>query len=405
MSRTMLRKRLATGAICLVLLGTACAQAEPTATPTQPSPTAVLPTATAAASPTVSASCLPIPAPAATATRTAEQATATAAVTTPAPTNTPAAPSKSDGIYTPTTYRLPYQLISTDYQEIATLTNQVNEGKPLPSDEIRTIYEKAKNATANRAMGAFARDQIRTREFPESVASFCSHTFLDDPVIEAIDGNGSAAGYTSAQRRQAIQKGLTRIIYHWSRKYVQDAAVTLNPGLVDEAWAIYVGEEKDGKYPNSIAAIALSRETNFNRPGSLDVPLREALSRAQQAAAAKDVPAYQVAANDVYSRFNAIFYLGATRYMNESLKAAQAANVIGTGVAQVEGLSYYRSIQPVVAKADAAADKTIVAYLTADASGLTVAARDEALAAINRAADALLLKSTDLVTAATFAAS
>ncbi|MEZ4554017.1 MAG: hypothetical protein R3B59_08920 [Dehalococcoidia bacterium] len=46
--------------------------------------------------------------------------------------------------------------------------------------------------------------------------------------------------------------------------------------------AIYVGEERDGKYPNSLAATAQSREGNFNRPGSIDTPLREALSRAQQ---------------------------------------------------------------------------------------------------------------------------
>jgi hypothetical protein len=35
-----------------------------------------------------------------------------------------------------------------------------------------------------------------------------SPTCLDDPVIEAILGIGSADGYSPAQRRQAIQKGL-----------------------------------------------------------------------------------------------------------------------------------------------------------------------------------------------------
>src|SRR5215470_8414129 len=49
-------------------------------------------------------------------------------------------PTKSDGIYKPNTNREIYQKISTDYQEIAALTNQVNEGK-LPAAEILLLYE------------------------------------------------------------------------------------------------------------------------------------------------------------------------------------------------------------------------------------------------------------------------
>ena len=54
--------------------------------------------------------------------------------------------------------------------------------------------------------------------------------------------------------------------------------------LIDEAWAVSVGEEVDGAYPNSLAAPAQGREGNFGRQGAIDVPLREAMDRARPAA-------------------------------------------------------------------------------------------------------------------------
>jgi hypothetical protein len=313
------------------------------------------------------------------------------------------APIRADGIYTPTTNREIYQLIASDFQEIALLANQVTDGKPLPSAEILKIYEESKLArvgTQTRLLRNFAREEARATEFPDEAAFFGSKTFLDDPVIEAINGTGSAAGYTPAQRGQVIQKGLQNIIYHWSARYMAQARGTLNPGLVDEGWAIYMGKETaDGKYPDSISALAVLHETNFARPGALDVPLRQAMSRAQQAAISKNQAAYNAAEQDVYSRFNAIFYLGATYSLNEALKSAQAGNA---AVHQVAGRSLYRAIQATVARADAAADKTVIAYYPAPPATLTAQLRDEALAAINRAAAALLLKPADLVTPAMF---
>ena len=190
---------------------------------------------------------------------------------------------------------------------------------------------------------------------------------------------------------------------YWTMRYMAQARGTLNPGLVDEAWAIYMGPEVDGKYSYALSALALSREGNFNRSGAVDVPLRQAMSRAQQAAANKDQAGYEAAEKDTYSRLHTIFYLGTTRYMNESLKSAQGGNADSAAVQLIEGLAFYQTLQPAVAKADAAADKTIVAYLTSPPSALTAQRRDEALAAINRAVDALLLKTADLVTPATFA--
>jgi hypothetical protein len=122
------------------------------------------------------------------------------------------------------------------------------------------------------------------------------------------------------------------------------------------------------------------------------------MSRAQKAADEKDQAAYDAAANDIYSRFHAIFYLGTVRYLDEALKSAQAGNLDASAVQMVEGLSSYLSIQPQVAKADPAADKAIVDYFKSEPSSLTPAFRDAALAAINSTGNALLLEQTDQVT-------
>ena len=308
-------------------------------------------------------------------------------------------PTKSDGILTPVSHREIYQKISSDYQEIVALTDVVKQGRPLPAAEILLLYEAGMHTrigTSSRTLRGFARDPRRSEEFPDSAAFYESATFLDSPISNAIRQRGEAENYTDAQRRQAIQKGLLRVIYHWSKRYMFLGGERQSARLVDEAWAVYVGEEVDGEYPNSLAATALKREANFGREGTIDVPLRQAMAEAQQAAADMDDAAYEVAAQKVYSRFNAIFYLGTVRYMGVAYDDVQDGKDPGTH--QVEALSFYRSIQPDVAKANAASNETIVAYLEADPDDITAASRDAALAALNRTASALLLTQADMVT-------
>jgi hypothetical protein len=308
--------------------------------------------------------------------------------------------SQPDGIYTPFTNREIYQRIASDYQEIVALTDQVLTGQPLPSAEILAIYEEGKIARIGnsvRILRDFARDPARAVELPEAVAFYGSPTFLDDPVIEAILGIGSADGYSPAQRRQAIQKGLLSIIYHWSWHYMLEARESLNPGLVDEAWAIYMGLPVDGTFPNSLSATARTREDNFNRRGAVDGALREAMSRAQRAAASRDADAYGAAQREVASRFNTIFYLGTVRYLNESLRSMTQGNADAAPAQLAEGLAFYRTIQPVVAGLYPDVDAALVGYFASPPGALTAAMRDGALASLNRAADALLLEPADIV--------
>ncbi len=311
------------------------------------------------------------------------------------------APTKSDGYYTPTTHREIYQKISTDYQEIAKLTNVIKEGQPLPAAEIWLLYEAGSHTRLgpqSRTLRSFATGSTPSTYFPESAEFYGSDTFLDDPIENVIRGRREAENYSAAQRRQAINKGMLRIIYHWTKFYMIIGADRMSSRLIDESWAVYVGEEVDGAYPNSLAATALGREGNFGRQGAIDIPLREAMDRARQAADDGDAAALEAASEDVFSRFNAIFYLSTVRYVGRVADDAQAGDRDALATHQVEALAFYQSIQPDVAKADPAADETIMAYLTAEGSEITTASRDRVLAALNGTASALLLDQSDLVT-------
>ena len=308
-------------------------------------------------------------------------------------------PTKSDGYFHPTTNREIYQKISSDYQEIAKLTNVIKEGNPLPAADILLMYEAGihtRLGPQSRTLRSFAQDPRRAAYFPDAAEFYGSSTFLHNPVNNAIRGRGEAADYTDAQKRQAINKGVLRILYHWAKFYMIIGGEQMRSGLIDEAWAVYVGEEVNGEYPNSLAALARSREGNFGREGAIDIPLRQAMEQARQAADAGDKEAFNAAAQEVYSRFNAIFYLATIRYVGVAYNDVKEGKDPGTH--QVEALAFYQSIQPEVAKADPAADETIMAYLQAEANQITPESRDEALAALNRAASGLLLTQDDLIT-------
>ena len=113
-------------------------------------------------------------------------------------------PTASDGCYTATTNREIYAKISTDYQEIAKLTNVIKEGKPFPAAEIWLLYEAGSHTRLgpqSRTLRSFATGSTPSRYYPDS-AEFCgSDTLLDDPIENVIRGRREAENYSDAQRR------------------------------------------------------------------------------------------------------------------------------------------------------------------------------------------------------------
>ena len=150
----------------------------------------------------------------------------------------------------------------------------------------------------SRTLRSFARDPAPVHgNFPRCRRVLrLATTFLDSPVSSAIGGRGAASDYTDAQRRQAINKGVLRILYHWAKFYMIVGQERMSSRLIDEAWAVYVGVEVDGGIPEfSVAALARAREANFGREGTLDIPLRQAMDRARQAADDGDAEALATA--------------------------------------------------------------------------------------------------------------
>jgi hypothetical protein len=331
----------------------------------------------------------------------------------------PAQPSpratRGDGVYAPVSNVELEQAIARDVAEIDQLMNAVAQGQSFPSGEILELYEHGKHARIggqSRSLRGFATRPSLAREFPEDAGFYGSESFLDDSVIVAISGTGGSAALSPEQRRQAIQKGLLRILRYWSLQELVTAEPKLRAGNVgpiqgaprdvDAAWAIYVGPESAGQYPFSLAAAARSLEENFGRSGTIDQPLRVALTRAQQAALQNSRPEFAAARTEVISRLNAIFYLETARDLTETARAAQAGDHVGAMNVQVAGYAAYLAIQPFVAIADPDADRTIVAVLRSEPTTLSLASRDEALGALNRVAGALGLGPADLLSPADF---
>lgn len=177
----------------------------------------------------------------------------------------------------------------------------MNEGKPLPAAEICLLYEAGSHtrmSNSSRTLRSFATGTAPSTYFPDSAEFYESASFLDSPISNAIRGRGEAENYTDAQKRQAIQKGTLRILYHWAKFYMLIGQDRSSSRLIDEAWAIYVGEEVNGVYPNSVAAVAQAREGNFGRLGTIDIPLRQAMDRARQAADDMDADALETATQE-----------------------------------------------------------------------------------------------------------
>ncbi len=322
---------------------------------------------------------------------------------------------RGDGVYTPVSNVEVHQAIARDVAEIDQLLNGVTQGRPFPSAEILAIYEQGRHARAGDrvwSLGNFATSSVRSRDFPEEAGFYGSEAFLDDPVRTAIAGTGSSAQFGPEQRRQAIQKGLLRILRYWSLQGLGAAEAKLRarnvdpvagaPHDVDAAWAMYVGPPLGEPPPSSLVGAARQLENNFGRTGSIDQPLRAAFVRAQGAALRNDRTAFSEARREIVGRLNAIFYLEAARDLTELTRAAQAGNLTGSANVQIAGLTAYLAIQPIVAIADPHADRTIMATFRGDPAGLTMAHRDEALSALNRTAPALGLNPADVVSPADF---
>ncbi|OGS01315.1 MAG: hypothetical protein A2V88_15850 [Elusimicrobia bacterium RBG_16_66_12] len=326
--------------------------------------------------------------------------------------------STSDEIYTPVSDVDAHLALALDVRDIAALL----KASPVDYTAIGQIYSEGKNSQRSdgtfRTLKGFATDPGRAEQLADAAALYGSPTFLDDEISAVLNGTGIAAGWTDGQREQAVNKGILRILYYWVLDEMGSAKADLAAGEVDpadgaphawdEAWAFYVGAaDEGGARPYALAATALKREADYKKEGLINEPLRQALADGLEAIEEGDAAALDEAEKRVMSRLNAIFYIATARYFNNAYAAAAKGDTSATAVALVEGLSFYRTIQPIVAVADPEADEIISAFYQRGADGpITVEERDAALAALNERAvtNEMGLQVTDMLTPASYAA-
>jgi hypothetical protein len=322
-----------------------------------------------------------------------------------------------DEIYQPISDVAQHAKLAKDAADVVVLF----ESSPVDYDAIRAICEKGKNSPnpdgTFRTLRGFAKSPDRAKEFPEAAATFGSPTFLDDELAAALDASGAAAEWSDSQRMQAVKNGANRIFYHLSIHELKSSLAKFKDGNVepaagaphnwDEAWAYYVGPpDAAGARPYGLAATAIKLEESFGKQGQVDRAARQAMADGLQALVQRDAAAVEAANKKILSRFNAIFYLATASSLNDVLQATASGDSKQADAHQVAGITSYRTIQPIVAAADADADTKIKGYFAAEGGSLTEQSRDAALAALNqpRVIAALMLEADDLLTPAAFAA-
>ena len=144
---------------------------------------------------------------------------------------------------------------------------------------------------SSRTLRGFAHDPSRSKEFPDSAAFMSPTPSRQSDKQRSAPARGGRGIHSSPAAPGDPEEypqnylPLDKAVYDSGRR-------TLEPRLVNEAWAIDVVEELNGEYPDSLAATALKREGNFGREGAIDVPPRQAMTEAQQVAEDKDYAAY-----------------------------------------------------------------------------------------------------------------
>jgi hypothetical protein len=322
-----------------------------------------------------------------------------------------------DDIYQPVSDVAGHARLALDVADIATLF----EKSPVDYEAIKTICEKGKNSAnpdgSFRTLSGFATSPDRAKEFPESAAFFGTPTFLNDEMAAALGATGVAANWSDAQRNQAITNGANRIFYHLPIHELKSSVAKFKDGNVepvagaphnwDEAWAYYAGPpDQSGARPYGLASTADKLEKEYGKQGRIDQAARQAMADGLKALVRGDAAAVETANNKIISRLNAIFYLATARSLNEAYEAAAAGDSKQAATHQVEGISCYRTIQPIVAAADADADAAIKNYFTGDPGNMTEKSRDETLSALNRprVTTELALEAGDLLTPASYSA-
>jgi hypothetical protein len=274
--------------------------------------------------------------------------------------------------YTPVSNVDIYFQMSLDLRDIRTIMAAAATGQPVDWAAARAIYENGKNQVqasgSPRSLASIPNEAVQA-VFPNGAAVYGRPDFINALVRDGLNGIGRAQGASDATRRQIVDKGIQMLFYGKALQEMDSARArvaqgntdnaTGAPHAVDEAWAVVAGlPDSSMELSQSLLATAIGRESNFGLQGKIRLPIETAFLDAQRAAQQGDLAAFDRAHAEVKGNLNAVFYLGALRY----LKPLEAARTPTEREVQfAEGGAFWQTIRAVVAAASPSAAQTVEA--------------------------------------------
>lgn len=329
-------------------------------------------------------------------------ATATTATTEPAVT-----PSGDLGGYQPVSDVGGHAKMSLDLCEI----NGLLDAKPVNFAAVAAIYRQGKNSDESegvkRTLGKFASEPRAAEDSLGRYERYLGVGWLNAFVGDAIDGVGAFAGASDAVRRQAVKIGVRdQIMAAWALHEL-DAAVekagkgsfTKKSGAAhnwDEVWAYFHGEKPECAPFATAGAYGEEFGVGTLITRRLLLSMKDGLTAlvGKKAAGAKD-------ARELVMRDITITYVQAAIKAAAEIDAALAqGKAEDARTRQAEGWAYYRVIEPLIAKANATAARTVAGVLDL-ASKPAPGSADKITAAFGGAYEALRISPSNVGTLGT----
>lgn len=295
-----------------------------------------------------------------------------------------------------------HRLVTEDVCEINTLL----DADPIDFEAVAAIYRDGANSVNSdgsvRTIAGFSTAADRLHGVDEY---YGTEAPLDEWVASALEGTGSFDGQSDAVRRQGVQKGIqNQIMVAWVVHELNTALAKAAEGDIDpangaphnwdEAWAFYHGAQP-GCAPY---ATANSRAGNFGTTAAdgetalTNEAILAAMNSGRDALIAGDVDAAEAAADAVTKNVVITYSQAAIRYATLTVDDVEAGEDPMEHV--VEGLAFFRVIEPIVAGLGADVD-TISTILDPAAPGEN-GGGDEVRAALQPAWDALGISADDI---------
>jgi low iron-inducible protein len=325
-----------------------------------------------------------------------------AAAPTTTTTEPPVTPSGALGGYQPVSDVAQHAKMSADVCDI----NALLDASPIDFAALGAIYRdgrySSETAESKRTLGKFAREPRSTEDLLGRYERYLGAAWLDAFTSAAIDGSGPFASEADLVRRQGVQKGVrNQILVAWALHEL-DAAVdkagkasfvkkTGAPHNWDEAWAYYRGEK-----PECAAyATADERGKEFGTGSAVNEAILAAMNQGLKALLAKSTTGAAKARDEVARQITITYVQSAIKYAAEVDAALAQGKADEARVWQAEGWAYFRVIEPLIARVNTTAARTVAEVL--DLKAQPAAGSGEKVAsALAKAYDALGIRPAEV---------